>query len=64
MTRLERTPAEVEVLREVVEKSRVDLRREIAHTDRRDYRDQLRWRETLLGAVLERLGAPVTASPR
>lgn len=64
MTRLELTPAEAEVLREVVEKSLVDLRREIAHTDRRDYRDQLRWRESLLGEVLDRLGAPVTASPR
>jgi hypothetical protein len=64
MARLELTPAEAEVLREVVEKTLVDLRREIAHTDSREYRDQLRWRESLLGEVLERLGAPATASPR
>jgi hypothetical protein len=64
MTRLELTPAEAEVLREVVEKSLVELRREIAHTDRRDYRDQLKWRESLLGEILDRLGAKLTASPR
>jgi hypothetical protein len=64
MPRLELTGPEAELLREIIEESRSDLRAEIGHTDNVDYRQGLKWKESLLDDILERLGAPVTASSR
>jgi hypothetical protein len=61
MPRLELTEPEAELLRELASEWLSDLRGEIVHTDRQDYREGLKGRESLLGSILERLGAPVTA---
>lgn len=60
MPKLELTPAEAELLREVAEGALAGARREIGHTDSRAYRERLKWRESLLEGLLERLGGAVT----
>jgi hypothetical protein len=37
---------------------------EIGHTDNKDYRDGLKWKESLLDGILERLGAPAMVPRR
>jgi hypothetical protein len=64
MPTIELTGPEAELLREIAEEWRSDLRVEIGHTDNKDYRDGLKWKETLLGDILERLRAPVAAPSR
>jgi len=62
MPNLELTGPEAELLRELAEEWLTDLRGEIGHTDNKDYREALKWKESLLHDILERLGAPVTVS--
>ena len=64
MPKLDLTGPEAELLRELAEEWISDLRGEIGHTDRKDYREALKWKESLLNDILERLGAPVTVSSR
>jgi len=64
MPKLELTGPEAELLRELAEEWLSDLRGEIAHTDRKDYREALKRKESLLDGILERLGAPVTVPSR
>jgi hypothetical protein len=52
--------AEVDVLRESLEKERKELLLEIAHTDHRPLREELKLREELLEGILEKL-APQAA---
>jgi hypothetical protein len=59
MPQLDLTGPEAELLRELAEEWLSDLRGEIVHTDRQDYREALKWKESLLDDILERLGAPV-----
>jgi hypothetical protein len=59
MQMLELTQPEAELLREIAEEWLSDLRMEIASTDRLDYREALKWKESLLRDVVQRLeGAP------
>ena len=60
MTKIELSGPEAQLLRELAEEWLDDLRVEIGHTDNKDYRDALKWKESLLHDILERLGAPVT----
>ena len=59
MHRLDLTSEEAYVLREVLQSYLSDLRMEMADTDRRDFRDQLRHRKEILEKVAEAL-APTT----
>jgi hypothetical protein len=61
---LELTDPEAELLREVAEEWLSDLRTEIADTDSLDYREALKWKESLLRDVLERLAAPAGVRAR
>lgn len=45
------------ILREVIESSLIDLRREIWHTDSREFRDMLKTRCEALDRLLEELAA-------
>lgn len=45
------------ILRQIVESSLVDLRKEIWHTDSREFRDLLKQRAAALERVLEELSA-------
>jgi hypothetical protein len=47
------------VLREALEKDRKELLLEIARTDHRELREELRERETLLEGILKKLGSAV-----
>lgn len=60
MPTLELTSPQAELLRELAEEWLSDLRTEIISTDRLDYREALKWKESLLRDVLASLGAPVT----
>ena len=53
---------EAAMLREILEGKRVDLVREIAHTDSRQFRDLLRAREMMLERVLAQIPMAVDAS--
>jgi hypothetical protein len=64
MPMLDLTAPEARLLRELAEEWLSDLRGEIVHTDRKDYREALKWKESLLDGILERLGAPVTVPSR
>lgn len=57
MVRLELTEPEVDVLKEVLEYALSELRMEIADTDRKDFREQLKAQKEALTGILERLGA-------
>ena len=57
------TPEEAEEVRRVLESSLADLREEIAHTDRYEFRETLKQRRAVVQGVLRRLSAtPVGAS--
>jgi len=56
---LELTGPEAELLQQLAEEWLSDLRMEIASTDRLDYREALKWKESLLRDVLERLGTAI-----
>ena len=52
---------EAQELRAILESDRSDLRMEIANTDSRGFRDQLKQRERFLDQLLLRLGRPAAA---
>jgi hypothetical protein len=62
MLTLELTKPEADLLQEVALEWLSDLRMEIGGTDELSYREALKWKESLLRDILERLGAPVAAS--
>ena len=51
------------ILREVIESSLVDLRREIWHTDARDFRELLKRRCDALERMLDELAVVTAATP-
>ncbi len=55
MIRLELTAGEAETLREVCEDYLSDLRMEIGGTDKMEYREALKAKETLVKGLIERL---------
>jgi hypothetical protein len=59
MIRLDLSDAEAELLREIAEDWLSELRTEIAHTDRADFREGLKRKEERLKGLIERLGTPV-----
>ena len=61
MLHLDLTPDEVAILEDLLTNDLSDLRMEIAHTDRLDYRERLKVRKTVLTKVLEALGTSATA---
>lgn len=61
MPHLSLSPDEARIMREIIEASLVDLRREIWHTDSREFRDQLKARAECLERVLEELTAAAPA---
>jgi hypothetical protein len=56
-------PAELELVRDLLDSAFRDLRYEVAQTDRSSFKDQLREREELLRVVLEKLGGPLPDAP-
>lgn len=52
MIHLDLTPDERDDFRDVIENVLTELRMEIAHTDNRDFRDQLKQRQAVLAKVL------------
>jgi hypothetical protein len=56
MPNLELTAPEAELLRELAEDWLSDLRTEISKTDQHEYREALKWKESLLRDVMRRLG--------
>lgn len=62
MIRVELTAEEGATLREICEEYLSDLRMEIAGTDRAEFREALKKRETLLKRLLERLAEPPPTS--
>ncbi len=63
MCQLELNREEAELIRELFSNSLSDLRLEIMHTDRREYRAALKTREALLTGLLQRLEAEVLQAP-
>ncbi|KPK00864.1 MAG: hypothetical protein AMS20_14765 [Gemmatimonas sp. SG8_28] len=61
MLHLDLTPDEVAILEDLLTNDLSDLRMEIAHTDRLDYRERLKLRKAVLTKVLEALGPSATA---
>jgi hypothetical protein len=55
-------PAQVELLREVLDGVYRDLRYEVASTDNSSYKEALRQREAALGAILDLVGGPLPSS--
>jgi hypothetical protein len=62
MPKLELSLPEADLLHEIVQEWLFDLRTEIGHTDNLEYRERLKRQEAVLRDILDRLGAPVTAS--
>jgi hypothetical protein len=60
MPRLELTGPEAELLRAVAEEWLSDLRMEISSTDRLDYREALKRKESLLRDIVRRLESEAT----
>lgn len=58
---IELSDDEARVLRAILESDRSDLRMEIANTDSRSFRDQLKRRERFLDQLLSRLGTAAAA---
>lgn len=58
MIRIELSPEEQQVLREVLENSLTDLRVEIVSTDRLEFKDALKHRKSILSRILEELERP------
>ena len=52
---VELSPADREILVDVIDTCLSDLRMEIAHTDRQEFREQLKRRKEVLQKVLDRL---------
>lgn len=63
MCQLELSREEAEWIRELFADSLSDLRLEIMHTDRRDYRATLKTREALLTRLLQRLDEEILRAP-
>ena len=57
MPNLSLSTEDAAVLREILEASLVDLRRELWHTDSREYRDLLRQRVETIERMIEELSA-------
>jgi hypothetical protein len=55
---LELTPAEAELLRELLANVLSELRAEIHRTETYAYKEELKAREALLESIIARLGAP------
>ena len=55
MPRLEFSDQDAPMLREILDSTRSDLRYEIANTDSKDFRDQLRVKQDLLERLLAQL---------
>ena len=64
VTHLSLTAQERDELRLLLETSVSDLHLEIAHTDRYEFRQELKTRRVLLHGVLQRLGGAPTAAAR
>ncbi len=64
MPKLELTQAEAELLREIAEEWLSDLRVEIGHTDKLEYREGLKAKEALVKHVLETLSTPALTTSR
>jgi hypothetical protein len=60
MQHLDLTPDEVAILEDLLTNDLSDLRMEIAHTDRLEYRERLKARKAVLTKVLEALGRSAT----
>lgn len=54
---LELSPEEVAVLAEILRRDLGELRMEIADTDSKDFRDNLKKKEVLIKSLIERLGS-------
>ncbi len=55
MPALELTPAELQLLQDILETNLSDLRMEIVDTDRVDFKDMLKQRKRLMLQILEKL---------
>jgi hypothetical protein len=55
MTTLELTQEEAEILRRVLETYVSDLRMEVADTDRQEFRERLKAKESILKELIQRL---------
>lgn len=55
MATLKLNPEELTILKEILENYLSDLRMEISHTDRLDFREQLKLRKQVVQKVLEQL---------
>lgn len=55
MPTLQLTPEELQLLKDVLENDLSDLRMEITHTDRSDFKDSLKQRKHLMADILEKL---------
>lgn len=64
MLQLDLTLDEIAILDDVLTNDLSDLRMEIAHTDRLDYRDRLRTRKAVLTKVLDAIGPAAAELPR
>ena len=60
MIALELTESEARHLKASLEATLIDLRREIAHTEHREFRELLREREEALTKVAERIPSPAS----
>ncbi len=58
MIELDLTEEETSILKMVLESYLSDLRMEISHTDRQEFRDMLKERKAVLIKVIETLAAP------
>jgi hypothetical protein len=61
MLYLDLTPDEIAVLDDLLTNDLSDLRMEIAHTDRLEYRERLKVRKAVLMKVLDAIGRATTA---
>lgn len=55
MPTLQLTPDELQLLKDMLENDLSDLRMEITHTDRSDFKDSLKQRKQLMADILEKL---------
>jgi hypothetical protein len=58
MQRLELTPEEQEILRDVVRQAVGQMEVELLHTDSHGFKEMLKHRRDVLEHIVERLGAP------
>lgn len=64
MLHLDLTPEEIAVFDDLLANDLSDLRMEIAHTDRLEYRERLKVRKAVLTKVLDAIGRAATAEAR